>query len=400
MRNRIRKVKPSSIALVVNQSEVFFRLRMPWVRLLSESGYKVYANAPMGAWDKQIEKGGAELIHWKLNRSGRNPISEFASVAGLTKILKRLKPDIVQNFHTKPNIYVPIATKLSGVPVSVSTVTGLGYTFVNRSGLGSKISKQFSMRMYALSNRLASEVTFQNPDDMMLLRDRNGLQKSKGRFIRGGSGVDISEYSPNSINSEQSKKARLNLNIPEHAFVALFVGRLQMDKGPKEFVEAARILKRKRSDIVFLAVGAPDEGNIRSVPAATLAKWKSEGHVIFTGRREDVPKLMAASNTIVTPTFYREGLPRILLEASASGLPLIGTDMPGVREAISDQVNGILVPTQDSMAIARAVEHLADNPDVAKQYGDAALERAKTEFDHRYVVGEYLKLYDELWNKL
>ena len=109
---------------------------------------------------------------------------------------------------------------------------------------------------------------------------------------------------------------------------------------------------------------------------------------------------MAASNTIVTPTFYREGLPRILLEASASGLPLIGTDMPGVREAISDQVNGILVPTQDSMAIARAVEHLADNPDVAKQYGDAALERAKTEFDHRYVVGEYLKLYDELWNKL
>jgi glycosyltransferase involved in cell wall biosynthesis len=106
---------------------------------------------------------------------------------------------------------------------------------------------------------------------------------------------------------------------------------------------------------------------------------------------------MAMANTVTTPTFYREGLPRTLLEAAATGLPLIGTDMPGVREAITRDGNGILIPARDSQALANAVEELADDRSKAQRYGDASLERAKNEFDHRRVVGEYLEMYDELW---
>ena len=393
------KGKPTSIALVVNQNEIFYRLRMPWIKLLRENGYDVFAVVASGAWNDRIEAGGAKYVEWKLSRSGRNPLAEVGSVLGLTKIFRRIKPDIVQNFHTKPNIYAPIAAKLAGVPLTISTVTGLGYTFVDRPGFGAKIAKRLNLRMYSFSNRLAREIAFQNPDDMELLKASGGLSRSKGRLIPGGSGVDVTEYNPGTRNSEESQKIRQSLGIASNAFVSMFVGRLQLDKGLVEFVEAARQLKNKRNDIVFVMVGAPDPGNKRSVPELTLAQWKSEGNVIFTGRREDVPQLMTIANVITTPTFYREGLPRTLLEAAATGLPLIGTDMPGVREAIANGVNGILIPTRDSSALASAVEELADDPDKAQRYGNESLNRANNEFDYRRVVGEYLKMYELLWNQ-
>jgi glycosyltransferase involved in cell wall biosynthesis len=392
-----RKSKPTSIALVVNQNEIFFRLRMPWVRILKENGYDVSAVVASGAWNEQIEAGGAKFTEWKLSRSGRNPLAEAGSVLGLTRILRRIKPDIVQNFHTKPNIYAPIAAKLASVPVIVSTVTGLGYTFVERRGIGSKLGQRMNLGMYSFSNSLASEVVFQNPDDMELLRANKGLSRTKGKMIAGGSGVDVTEYKPNTRNSPEAIELRRSLGIAPDAFVALFVGRLQLDKGLAEFVEAARQIKLRRKDIVFVMVGAPDPGNKRSVSEATLTQWMSEGNVVFTGRREDVPNVMAIANTVITPTFYREGLPRTLLEAAATGLPLIGTDMPGVREAINNGENGILIPTRDSNALATAVEELADDPQKAERYGQSSLDRAINEFDHRRVIGEYLKMYQQLW---
>jgi len=372
---------------------------MPWVRLLRENGYKVYAVVASGAWNERISEGGAEYVEWKLSRSGRNPFSEVGSILGLTRILRRIKPDIVQNFHTKPNIYAPIAAKLAGVPVTVSTVTGLGYTFVERQGFGSKLGRRMNLGMYSFSNRLASEVAFQNPDDMDLLRTNKGLSRTKGKMIPGGSGVDVTEYKPNTRNSPEAIELRRSLGIAPDAFVALFVGRLQLDKGLVEFVEAARQIKARRSDIEFVMVGAPDPGNKRSVSEATLGQWKSEGNVVFTGRREDVPNVMAMANTVAAPTFYREGLPRTLLEAAATGLPLIGTDMPGVREAINNGTNGILIPTRDANALAMAVEELADDPEKVERYGQVSLDRAINEFDHRRVIGEYLKMYEMLWNQ-
>ena len=372
---------------------------MPWIRLLRENGYEVFAVVASGAWNDLIEAGGATYLEWKLSRSGRNPFAEVGSIIGLARILRRIRPDIVQNFHTKPNIYAPIAARMAGVPVTVSTVTGLGYTFVDRPGPGARFARRLNLGMYRFSNRLADEVAFQNPDDMDLLKVNGGLARNKGRLIAGGSGVDVTEYHPGTRESAESMELRRSLGIPGNAFVALFVGRLQLDKGLVEFVEAARMLKQTRQDIVFVMVGAPDPGNRRSLPESTLAQWKAEGDVMFTGRREDVPELMAMANTLATPTFYREGLPRTLLEAAATGLPLIGTDMPGVREAITHGLNGMLIPAHDPDALARAIVELADNPGMCEKYGNASLERAKNEFDHRQVVGEYLKMYEELWDR-
>ena len=371
---------------------------MPWIKFLKANGFDVFAVVPSGAWNKQIEAGGAKLVKWELSRSGRNPIQEISSILGLARILRQIKPDIVHNFHTKPNIYAPIASRLAGIRLTVSTVTGLGYTFVDRPGLASKLTRRINMGLYSISNRIAHEITFQNPDDMALLRKQNALPRRKGRMIPGGSGIDVTEYHPNTRNSTTALKLRQSLGIPQSAYVAMFVGRLQLDKGLLEFVGAARLIRQKRKDIVFVMVGAPDPGNKRSINNSILNKWKSQEDVIFTGRREDVPKLMAMADTITAPTFYREGLPRTLLEAAATGLPLIGTDMPGVREAIKDGVNGILIPIQDSNALADSIEELADDPVKSKRYGTASLKRAKEEFDHKLVVGKYVTMYNTLWS--
>jgi glycosyltransferase involved in cell wall biosynthesis len=384
------------IALVANQNEIFFRLRMPWIKLLQQNGYEVFAVVPSGDWDEQIKSSGATLVDWRLSRSGRNLFSEARSIWGLSRIFRRLNVDIVQNFHTKPNVYAPIAARLAGVPICVSTVTGLGYTFVERSGYGKKIAQTVNLKLLSIANRMATEVMFQNPDDLDLLRTNGAIQDNKGAFYPGGSGIDVDDYNPNIRDSEQSKNIREELGISHDAFVALFVGRLQLDKGLVEFIEAAKLIREKRSDIAMVMVGAPDPGNKRSISEEQFNQWKNEGHAILTGRREDVPALMAAANTVVTPTFYREGLPRTLLEAAATGLPLIGTDMPGVREAIDDGKNGILIPTKDPVSLADAIVRLADDTQLASTMGDASLERAKNEFDHRKVVGKYLELYDSL----
>ena len=384
------------IALVANQNEIFFRLRMPWVRFLLEQGYKVHAVVPDGVWTDQIKESGAIFHDWKLSRSGRNPFNEFFSVFGLAMILRRIRPDIVQNFHTKPNIYAPIATKLAGSPVTVSTVTGLGYTFVERTGLKSKFARRFNLLLYSIANRLASEIAFQNPDDLNMLREANCLPGEKGRLLAGGSGVDISEYSPFSQNSEKSLELRKTLGISPDTFVALFLGRLQLDKGLEDFVEAARISNRDNKNISWVMVGAPDPGNLRSVTENVLEMWKNEGNVIFPGRREDVPAIMAASNVVITPTFYREGIPRTLLEASATGLPLIGTDMPGVREVITNGENGYLVPLHSPERIAGAVEELAVDPTKAERFGRVSLKRARDIYDHTKVLSSYVEMYEGL----
>ena len=367
------------------------------MRILAENGYEVSAVVASGNWNDQIEAGGAKFVEWKLSRSGRNPLAEVGSVLGLARILRRIKPDIVQNFHTKPNIYAPIAAKLAGVPVTVSTVTGLGYTFVERPGIGGRVAQRINLGMYSFSNRLADQVAFQNPDDMQLLRKKKGLSGSKGILIPGGSGIDLEEYFPGTRDGDQSRELRKSFGIANDAYVVLFVGRLQLDKGIAEFVEAARQVNKKRDDITFVMVGAPDPGNKRSLSEAMFAEWKTEGAAILTGRREDIPRLMAMANVVTTPTYYREGLPRTLLEASATRLPLIGTDMPGVREAINDGVNGTLIPTHDSIALADAVEALADDREKSERYGAASLERARKEFDHRRVVGAYMDMYEQLW---
>ena len=315
----------------------------------------------------------------------------------LYKILKSIKPDITQNFHTKPNILAPIAGKLAGVKINVSTVTGLGYAFVDRNNINGKFIEYMATKLYKFSNRISDKVFFQNLDDFNILNIKKAIDPKKAIFIEGGSGVDLNDYFPNykKLNRLNYESFRKELGIPEKNFVSIFVGRLQYDKGIEEFIEAAKNLKNK-NNLSFIVVGSLDQGNKRSVDDLKLKEWEKEKNIIFTGKREDVPKLLSIADVFVSPSYYREGVPRTLLEASATGLPLIGTNMPGIKDVVLNNKNGITIDIKNKNDISNAILKLSKNKKTCEDFGLKSLEFAKKKYDYKIVVNEYIKFYNSL----
>tara|TARA_Y100001970_G_scaffold28522_2_gene34972 strand:- start:2101 stop:3297 length:1197 start_codon:yes stop_codon:yes gene_type:complete len=385
------------IVLIANQNEIFYRLRMPWVKFLIKNNYEVFAVTPKGKWTKKIESYGATHISWEINRSSLNPFGAILSIFSLYKILRNIKPDIVQNFHTKPNIIAPIAGKLARVKINVSTITGLGYAFVDRNNIKGKVIQYVATKSYKFANKISDKVFFQNQDDLNLLTIKKAIDPKKAIFIEGGSGVDLNDYFPNnkSQNKLNYKSFRKELGIPEKNFVSIFVGRLQYDKGIKEFIEAGKKLNSKKN-LSFIVVGELDHGNKKSIEKSKLNEWKKEKNIIFTGRREDVPRLLSISDVFVSPSYYREGVPRTLLEASATGLPLIGTNMPGIRDVVINNKNGLIIDIKNKDDISNAILNLSKNKKKCEDFGNMSLKFAKKKYDYKIVLNEYNKFYNSL----
>jgi glycosyltransferase involved in cell wall biosynthesis len=175
----------------------------------------------------------------------------------------------------------------------------------------------------------------------------------------------------------------------------VLASRMLWDKGVREFVEAARILKQAGRNLQFVLAGQPDPGNPAAVPAQVLVDWRTAGLVDWRGHVEDMPGLFASADVVVLPS-YREGLPKSLIEAAACGRPLVTTDVPGCREVVTDGVDGLLVPVRDAVALARAIARLLDDPSLARRLGETARAKALAEYDERQIVARTLDVYREL----
>jgi glycosyltransferase involved in cell wall biosynthesis len=202
-----------------------------------------------------------------------------------------------------------------------------------------------------------------------------------------GSGVDCSKFSP-------SKELR-----GDSTFKVLLPARLLWDKGIQEYVEAARIVREQLPAIKFLLAGDSYEGNPASVPLKTVRDWVESGAIEWLGHVDEMPLLFRKVDVVVLPS-YREGLPKVLIEAGASGLPLVTTDVPGCREVVEDGVNGLLIPPKDSRAIANAILILYQEPILRKRLADAARAKVFSHFDERLVISKTLDVYRELLGSL
>ena len=389
---------PASVAIVSNSDESLYRFHNPIMKRLVEDGLKVYAVSPPGPFVADIESLGVEFVPWVLIRRSLNPFTEFASLVRLVRIYRRLRPELVQHFTVKPNVYGALAARLTGVPVVFSGVQGLGYAFGQGGGKRGLLRIALSA-LYKLTALLSDRFMLLNSHDLERLFSETSMFRHKAMVVLGGVGVDLREYSADAVSEAGQREFRDRFSIERDATVVTMASRLLYDKGVSEYVEAARMVRKKRPDAAFVLAGSPDPDNPASATFADLEEWAESGDVRVVGHVSDMPTLLAVSDVVALPSYYPEGIPRILIEAAAMGRPMVSTTIPGVAEILEDGVNGALVPPRDANALAAAVEHLLDNPGLRSEYGAAGRLKAEREYDDRLVAQRYAEEYRKAWSK-
>ena len=369
------------VLLFANTDWYLYNFRLALAKAIRNTGHEVVCVSPPGNYGKHLESEGFRWINLRMNRRSLNPWSELQVLMALTSLYRHESPDIVHHFTIKCVIYGSIAARMTGVRARVNAVAGLGYVFAN-NGLYARMLRppvRAILRLAVCGKR--AKLILQNPDDVKEFLDYGLITTEQVRLIRS-SGVNTKRFRP--VDQQKSDGIRV-----------LLATRLLWDKGIREYVEAARILKRKGKSIDFLLAGAPDSGNPASVSENDVLKWREEGAVTPLGHVENMEHLLSMVDLVALPT-YREGTPRILLEAAAMGLPIVATDVPGCREIVSHGENGLLVPPKDSVALAKAIKLLADDPDKRHQMGKAGREKVLAEFDESIVIEKTLGVYREL----
>lgn len=374
----------SRITFVVNNPTYFISHRMPIGLALMAQGNEVHVIAP-GKCPAELADAGFVYHSVEMSRKGMNPFAELSTIFALRRLFKQIQPDLVHLVTIKPYLYGGIAARLAGVPAVVSAVAGLGILFSGQ-GVKNKVLRSvlYPLYRFAFGHKNQAAI-FQNPNDRDLLVVWGVLDFNKARLIRGA-GADLSVYP--------------YFPEPEGVPIISFAARLLKDKGVVEFVETSRMLKQRSIDVRFWLIGDTDPGNSNTVTQGQLDEWQQAGLVECLGYRTDIANLFSQSNIVTLPSYYGEGLPKVLIEAAACGRAVITTDHPGCRDAIEADLTGLLVPVRDAEALANAIQDLIENPDKRKALGKAGRELAEKEFAIEKVVDAHLKIYNELLAKV
>lgn len=345
----------------------------------------------------ELIKEGVEHHRLNIDRKGTNPINELRTLWQLYRVLRKERFDLVHTFTVKPNIYGSIAARAAGIPVVMNWVTGLGYVFIETGDARRRLLRKVVINLYRFALRFSKRVIFLNPDDFDLFQKYKIIDSHKGMVMSGGSGVDTEKFSSARIDQDKVQALYQELGIAgdQPGVRVTLIARLLWDKGIAEFIEAARILKPKHPDALFLLVGPVDTGNPAAVPRQYMERVESEGVIRYLGERTDIVEILHISDIVTLPS-YSEGIPRALLEAMSMEKPIITTDTAGCRVVVDEGRNGLLVSVKDPAALASAIERLLDDEELRIRMGKYGREKALREFDERIVVRRTLKLYEEL----
>jgi glycosyltransferase involved in cell wall biosynthesis len=332
-------------------------------------GHDVAVYLPSAA--PQVAEGlcamGVKCRQIRLNRTGISPLGDVGSLDRLRRTFHATGVDLVFACSAKPVIYGSLAARFAGVPDTFSMVEGLGYSF-SSSDLRARCVRPLLARLYQISLSLNRKVFFLNPDDRALFCDRRLVKSPEQCVLLNGIGVDLAAFRP--------------APLPERPAV-LMIARLLKDKGVREYVAAARIIRAKYRDVAFRLLGRKDS-HPDAIAERDLQAWVQEGAIEYLGWLDDVRPAIAACTLFVLPS-YREGVPRTTMEALAMGRPVVTTDVPGCRETVEHGRNGYLVPARDVPALAQAIERFITNPEQTARMGFASRSLAEGKFDVRAV---------------
>lgn len=369
------------LLFVVNVDWFFLSHRLPIALAAMKEGYEVHLAVGITDCLEQLESCGLIVHKLALERGNMRLIPELLSVFELVRIFRLVKPDLVHLVTIKPVLYGGIAAKLTCVPSVVAAISGLGYIFVS-SGTKAVIRRFLVGLLYRIAlshDRLT--VIFQNSSDQADLIRLAGIDDKKTLIIKG-SGVDLKTYQM--------------YPLPEGVPCVVMASRLIADKGVWFFVEAARLLKKRGVIARFCLVGSIDLDNPTSLSDGDLRILNEEGSVELWGHRTDMVRVMEVATVIALPSFYGEGLPKILIEAAACGRPIVTTNIPGCRDAIDNGKTGLLVLPKDAVSLADALQKLLEDRLLCEVMGKAGRRKAEAEFDLNAVVHDHITVYESL----
>lgn len=367
------------LLFVVSQARFFVSHRLPLAEAAAVAGYEVHVAVPDGPGAELVAERGFPVHPVAFDRGGMNPAADARTAAQLAALYRRLRPDLVHHVTVKPVLYGSLAARILGVPAVVNAVSGLGYLEL-APGRRARAARAVVRTLYRLAfRRPRLRVIFQNPDDRREFEAAGIVRPDQSALILG-SGVDLAAFAPSPR--------------PEGRPVVLLPARMLWDKGVGEFVAAARALHARGYAARFVLVGDTHE-NPSAVPVATLDAWTREGVVEWWGHRDDMPAVFAQASVVCLPS-YREGCPKALLEAAASGRAIVTTDVPGCREVVRDGQEGLLVPARDPIALAGALERLLDDADFRGACGVRGRRRAEQDFGVERVIDATLGVYRAL----
>lgn len=365
------------VAVVANSAWYLANFRLTLLERLRDAGCDVVAISPIDRHVARLTDRGVRHAEWVMNAASRRPWEELRAVRHLGELLREFGADVVFSYTPKANIYAGLALR-GERRTFVPNVSGLGYAFVKRNPLAWLVK-----RLYRRSFGNADRVFFQNETDRDLFV-RAGLVAPGLTRRLPGSGVDLSRFAPTALPLAPRR-------------VLLFVGRLLVDKGVADLVEAARRLSSRAGSLEVRLLGPLGGAHPNAVPSAQIDAWVHDGLVTYLGETDDVRPAMAAADVVALPSVYREGVPRSLLEASAMGRPTITYDMPGCRDAVADGETGWVCRPGDVQDLAAAIGSMLDaSAERLRTMGQQARHKMEREFDEELVLRAYLEVVAEV----
>ncbi|MEE8097173.1 glycosyltransferase family 4 protein [Acinetobacter baumannii] len=375
----------NKIVLIGTTADSITGFRSDLIKQLVLYGYEVFAFTCEYNEKQLIEISalGAKPITYEMSRGGLNPFADIKALFNLKSEIDKIKPNLVLSYFTKPVVYGSLASKLSKTPKIIGMIEGLGTPFTEHSNgqsLKVKFIKFFQITLYRLVFPFIDKIIFLNKDDPQDLIYKNKIKHKKNSVnVLGPIGLNLNDY------PYMKWKDSSNISF-------IFIARLIAEKGIFEFVEAAKIVKKKYKDIRFTVIGGLDTENPFGLTRNQLDDLIASGLIEYPGFVTDVAKRIQDSAVFVLPSYYREGVPRSTQEAMAIGRPVITTDVPGCRETVEDGVNGFLIPKWDPEALAEKMCYFIENPEQVNIMGLKSYEIAQEKFDAEKVNAKLIDI--------
>jgi N,N'-diacetylbacillosaminyl-diphospho-undecaprenol alpha-1,3-N-acetylgalactosaminyltransferase len=384
------------ICFFANSDFYLYNFRFNLLKELKKSNWEVFVCCPETKvfFKEEFKNAGIIFLPISIKRGMGSIFDNYKYFQQVKKICRTNRFDLCHNFTPKVSILGSWAQKKAGIKNIVCSVSGLGYVYAS-SKFSHKILRIILNKAYKIVFSFCKKVIFQNPDDLEFFLKKKIIIKRKAELIMG-SGVDCNYFQKERADISEAEAIKRQLGLNGEILVVM-ISRLLWQKGVREFVGASE--KLRNSQIKFVLVGPIDKENPDFVPSKNISEWEEKGLIQYLGERKDIREVLFASDIFVLPSYYQEGVPKVLLEAASMEKPLVAADNVGIREVIEEGINGFLVRPKKSQDLSEAILKLAENPGLRQRFGQTGRQKILQQFSDEIVINKTREIYDSLISK-